>query len=45
MDKASHEIPAPGTDEWKAYVADAIATPPSKRTDAQKREIKRAMSE
>ena len=36
--------PQPHTKAWEAFVADAIATPLAKRTEAQKREIKRAMS-
>jgi len=39
--------PAPpfGSDEWKAFVADAMAKPPSARTMAERKAIRRAMLE
>jgi len=38
-------IPERNSDEWKTFVADAIAKPPAKRTQQEREEIAYAMRE
>jgi hypothetical protein len=39
------KLPQPGSDGWKAFVADAIAKPPSRRTKAEREAIAAAMAQ
>lgn len=39
------KVPQPGSDAWKAFVADAIAKPPSRRTKAEREAIAAAMAQ
>ena len=41
----SKTIPERNSDEWKTFVADAIAKPPAKRTQQEREEIAYAMRE
>jgi hypothetical protein len=39
------QTPHPGSDEWKTFVADAMAKDPAKRTREEREAIKQAMAE
>ncbi len=39
------KVPKPGSDAWKAYVANAIAKPPSRRTKPEREAIAAAMAQ
>jgi hypothetical protein len=42
---SDEERPAVGSDEWKTFVANAVAKPPAQRTAAEKTAIETAMRE